>query len=90
MQLQNNNKTFKIGYIYRIEYLLCKEDEIKKTYFLGLCIDKKKNKTKLASKLKKENVYFNFENNNPIIFKIKKIRNNPLCKSKKIVWQERL
>lgn len=67
------NFIFNKGQRYKVEYLLCKKDEIKKCYFEGICIDNSTKHTVLVNKIKREVVNFLFLNNNPTIQKIKTI-----------------
>lgn len=60
----------KLGQLYKVMYLLCKKDEIKTAYFVGTCIDKKRQNYKLTSLLKKEKITLSFSLKNPLITKI--------------------
>jgi ribosomal protein L19 len=77
----------KPGNIFYIQYLLLKEDEIKISNFIGLCISlkKKSNTITLKNNIKKEDVKFLFYMHSPLIINLivlkkykKKIRLNKL------------
>ena len=83
------NKIIKLGNFFKVEYILCKPDEIKKCYFYGLCINKKRNRYTLINKLKKERLVFKFLNNNPLIIKISQ-QTKRINKIKKIAWKKKI
>lgn len=60
----------KLGQLYRVNYLLCKNDEVKVAYFLGICVDKKQQTCKLTNLLKKEKITLSFNLKNPLLIKI--------------------
>jgi ribosomal protein L19 len=88
MESKNINP-FKNGRFYRINYILCKKDEVRKCYFEGLCINNYKNSCILNNKIKKEKITFNFTYTNPLIIEIKKLRTVRKNKLKKIYWVSR-
>jgi ribosomal protein L19 len=68
-------KKIKRGLILNIKYLLLKEDEVRVSNFVGLCIYKKRNNSILLKNLiKKESVNLLIQLNSPLIFKINVIQ----------------
>lgn len=74
---KNNNKilkqTIKIGAIIYVSYLLLKEDEIKISNFIGLCVAKKNksNTIILKNTVKKESIKLLVNSHSPLILKLK-------------------
>ena len=74
---KNNNKilknTIKRGVVIYISYLLLKEDEIKISNFIGLCVAKKNksNTIILKNTIKKENIKLLLNSHSPLILKLK-------------------
>jgi len=79
------NKILKLGNFYKVEYILCKQDEVKKCYFYGLCIDNNKTKSTLVTKLKREHIVFKYLQNNPLILQISSTEKRKK-NIKKIAW----
>lgn len=77
---KNHNKLsqeiIKRGNIMLIQYLLIKEDEIKISNFIGLCIlrKNKSNTLILKNNIKKENVKFLIYLHSPLIIRIKVLK----------------
>lgn len=67
------NNTIKTGNVLYVKYLLLKEDEIKISSFIGLCILKKKksNTVVLKNNIKKENIKLVITAHSPLIISIK-------------------
>jgi len=70
------NNSIKIGNVLYIKYLLLKEDEIKISSFIGLCVIKKKKSNTLVLKnnVKKENIKLIINSHSPLIINIKIIK----------------
>lgn len=69
----NFEKIIKSGKVVYLEYIIIKEDEIKKFKFIGICLAKR-NKYKtifLRNLIKREHIDFLFHLNSPSIIKIK-------------------
>jgi ribosomal protein L19 len=66
----------KTGAVLYIKYLLLKEDEIKISSFIGLCVIKKKKSNTLVLKnnIKKENIKLVINAHSPLIINIKIIK----------------
>lgn len=77
---KKKNKLFsniiKTGSVLYIKYLLLKEDEIKISAFIGLCVIKKKKSNTLILKnnIKKENVKLIINAHSPLVISIKIIK----------------
>jgi ribosomal protein L19 len=70
------DNTIKTGNVLYIKYLLLKEDEIKISSFIGLCVLKKKKSNTLVLKnsVKKENIKLVINAHSPLITSIKVIK----------------
>lgn len=70
------NNIIKTGSVLFIKYLLLKEDEIKISSFIGLCVIKKKKSNTLVLKnnIKKENIKLIINAHSPLIIDIKIIK----------------
>jgi ribosomal protein L19 len=70
------NNVIKTGSVLYIKYLLLKEDEIKISSFIGLCITQKKKSNTLILKnnIKKENIKLIINTHSPLIVSIKVIK----------------
>src|SRR3989344_4296906 len=70
------NNTIKTGTVLYIKYLLLKEDEIKISSFIGLCVVKKRKSNTLVLKnnIKKESIKLIINAHSPLIISIKIIR----------------
>jgi ribosomal protein L19 len=70
------NNIIKTGNVLYIKYLLLKEDEIKISSFIGLCVIKKKKSNTLVLKnnIKKENIKLIVNAQSPLIISIKIIK----------------
>jgi ribosomal protein L19 len=70
------NNIIKTGSVLYIKYLLLKEDEIKISSFIGLCITQKKKSNTLILKnnIKKENIKLIINTHSPLIVSIKVIK----------------
>ena len=70
------NNTIKTGTFLYIKYLLLKEDEVKISSFIGLCVIKKKKSNTLVLKnnIKKENIKLVINAHSPLIISIKIIK----------------
>ena len=70
------NNIIKTGNVLYIKYLLLKEDEIKISSFIGLCVIKKKKSNTLVLKnnIKKENIKLIINAQSPLIISIKVIK----------------
>ena len=70
------NNIIKTGNVLYIKYLLLKEDEIKISSFIGLCVIKKKKSNTLVLKnnIKKENIKLVINAQSPLIISIKVIK----------------
>lgn len=70
------NNIIKTGNVLYIKYLLLKEDEIKISSFIGLCVIKKKKSNTLVLKnnIKKENIKLIINAQSPLIISIKIIK----------------
>lgn len=70
------NNIIKTGNVLYIKYLLLKEDEIKISSFIGLCVIKKKkpNTLVLKNNIKKENIKLIINAQSPLIISIKVIK----------------
>jgi ribosomal protein L19 len=66
----------KTGSVLYIKYLLLKEDEIRISSFIGLCVIKKKKSNTLVLKnnIKKENVKLMINIHSPLIINVKVIK----------------
>jgi ribosomal protein L19 len=71
-----HNSTIKTGMVLYIKYLLLKEDEIKISSFIGLCVIKKKksNTIVLKNNVKKEDIKLVINTHSPLIINIKIIK----------------
>lgn len=71
-----NNNVIKTGMVLYIKYLLLKEDEIKISSFIGLCIIKKKksNTIVLKNNIKKEDIKLVINIHSPLIINIKIVK----------------
>lgn len=70
------NDNLKVGSVIYIQYLLLKEDEIKISNFIGLCVIKKKKSNTLVIKntVKKEAVKLIVNTHSPLILKVKVLK----------------
>lgn len=70
------NDNLKVGNVIYIQYLLLKEDEIKISNFIGLCVIKKKKVNTLVIKntVKKEAVKLIVNTHSPLILKVKVLK----------------
>jgi len=70
------DNVIKTGSVLYIKYLLLKEDEIKISSFIGLCITQKKKSNTLILKnnVKKENIKLIINTHSPLIVSIKVIK----------------
>lgn len=70
------NNIIKTGSVLYIKYLLLKEDEIKVSSFIGLCVIKKNKSNTLILKnnIKKENVNLMINAHSPLVISIKIIK----------------
>lgn len=70
------SNTIKTGNVLYVKYLLLKEDEIKISSFIGLCVLKKKKSNTLVLKnsIKKENIKLVINAHSPLITSIKVIK----------------
>ena len=70
------NNIIKTGTVLYIKYLLLKEDEIKISSFIGLCVVKKKKSNTLVLKnnIKRENIKLVINAQSPLIVSIKIIK----------------
>lgn len=70
------NNIIKTGTVLYVKYLLLKEDEIKISSFIGLCVVKKKKSNTLVLKnnIKKENIKLVINAQSPLIISIKIIK----------------
>ncbi len=77
---KNNNKLYnekiKVGSVLYVKYLLLKEDEVKISNFIGLCVSKKKksNSLTLKNSIKKEDIKLIVNAQSPLIVNIKIIK----------------
>jgi ribosomal protein L19 len=77
---KNNNKLYnekiKVGSVLYVKYLLLKEDEVKISNFIGLCVSKKKksNSLTLKNSIKKEDIKLTINAQSPLIVSIKIIK----------------
>lgn len=77
---KNNNKLYnekiQVGSVLYVKYLLLKEDEVKISNFIGLCVSKKKksNSLMLKNNIKKEEIKLIINAQSPIIINIKVIK----------------
>jgi ribosomal protein L19 len=71
-----NNNVIKTGMVLYIKYLLLKEDEIKISSFIGLCVIKKKksNTIVLKNNIKKEDIKLVINIHSPLIINIKIVK----------------
>jgi ribosomal protein L19 len=71
-----NNNLIKTGMVLYIKYLLLKEDEIKISSFIGLCVIKKKksNTIVLKNNIKKEDIKLVINIHSPLIINIKIVK----------------
>jgi ribosomal protein L19 len=71
-----NNNFIKTGMVLYIKYLLLKEDEIKISSFIGLCVIKKKksNTIVLKNNIKKEDIKLVINIHSPLIINIKIVK----------------
>jgi ribosomal protein L19 len=71
-----NNNVIKTGMVLYIKYLLLKEDEIKISSFIGLCVIKKKksNTIVLKNNIKKEDIKLVINIHSPLIISIKIVK----------------
>jgi len=70
------NNTIKTGAVLYIKYLLLKEDEIKISSFIGLCVIKKRKSNTLVLKnnIKKESIKLIINAHSPLVISIKIIK----------------
>lgn len=70
------NNIVRTGTVLYIKYLLLKEDEIKISSFIGLCVTKKKKSNTLVLKnnIKKENVKLIISAHSPLVISVKIIK----------------
>ncbi len=70
------NNIIKTGSVLYIKYLLLKEDEIKISSFIGLCVVKKRKSNTLILKnsIKKENIKLVINAHSPLIISIKIVK----------------
>jgi ribosomal protein L19 len=70
------NNTIKTGSVLYIKYLLLKEDEIKISSFIGLCIIKKRKSNTLVLKnsVKKEGIKLVINAHSPLVISIKVVK----------------
>jgi ribosomal protein L19 len=70
------NNVIKTGSVIYIKYLLLKEDEVKISSFIGLCIVKKKksNTIVLKNNVKREDIKLIINTHSPLIISIKIIK----------------
>lgn len=77
---KNNNKLYnekiKVGSVLYVKYLLLKEDEVKISNFIGLCVSRKKkaNSLTLKNSIKKEDIKLIINAQSPLIVNIKIIK----------------
>jgi ribosomal protein L19 len=77
---KNRNKLYNdkigVGSVLYIKYLLLKEDEVKISNFIGLCVSKKKksNALTLKNNIKKEDIKLIINMQSPLIVNIKIIK----------------
>lgn len=71
-----DNNVIKTGMVLYIKYLLLKEDEIKISSFIGLCVIKKKksNTIVLKNNIKKEDIKLVINIHSPLIINIKIVK----------------
>jgi ribosomal protein L19 len=71
-----DNNVIKTGMVLYIKYLLLKEDEIKISSFIGLCVIKKKksNTIVLKNNIKKEDIKLVINIHSPLIISIKIVK----------------
>lgn len=68
----NYRKIIKTGNVLYLQYILIKEDEIKVSNFIGLCVSikKKSNTIVLKNTIKKENIKIIFYLHSPLLVKL--------------------